>query len=165
MRLIDLIEKHDDDSILMRMAMLYDTAGDREEYRRVLGVLRTIRPASGSGMKLYVKLIANEEDGWYDAGGHDGSTHRGGSPVDYDLEYLPWDEWLGMAIEDSTLASMQEVEIIVHSLWNMTMVSFDPDDIQWEDGTHCKDGVWSVPLDDIDDDMLEDLLDEFDGSA
>lgn len=162
MRLVDLIEKHDDDSILMRMAMLYDIAEDREEFRRVLGVLRTIQPVDSED-ELYVKLISNECDGWYDVGSHDGTRHRNGVPVDYELDYLPWNQWLGMKIENSTLFAMQEIEIIAHCLWTMTSISFDPDDLQWDNEFNEHGGVWTIPLDDLDEDTLDDLLDEFSG--
>jgi len=159
MRLIDLIEKHDDESILMGMGLSYNVVEEREDYRRVLGILRTTQPETGSRMRLCIKLIANDEDGWYDVSGHDGTMRRD-VEVDYDLEYLPWEDWIGMEIEEGTLASMQEVEIIVHSLWNMTFVSFDPNDLQWVDGANEKDGVWSCPLEELPDGFLDDFLDE-----
>jgi len=168
-RLIDLIEKHSDESILMGMGLSYDLADDdRECYKGVLGILRGLEPCEGS-MTLSVRLLFGE-DGWYDVSGHD-DTMNGDVPVDFDLEYMPWEDWLGMEIEEETAATMPEIEIIVHCLWNMTIVSFNPADLEFIDGVNEKGGVWSMPFDDFrdefgseypEDDDDEDFDEDFD---
>ena len=46
------------------------------------------------------------------------------------LEFIPWTEWLGMTINERTLESFNELEIIAHCLFEMTFVSFDEDEIK-----------------------------------
>lgn len=48
------------------------------------------------------------------------------------IEFTPWEEWLGMEITEETLASFTELEILCHSLWEMTFVDFDEEIIQEE---------------------------------
>lgn len=53
-----------------------------------------------------------------------------GSNQSYALEYIPWEEWLGMKIAKATLENFSNLEIIAHCLYEMTFVSFDQDEIK-----------------------------------
>jgi hypothetical protein len=48
------------------------------------------------------------------------------------LEFTGWDKWLGMDVDESTLQVFTELEIISHSLYEMTFISFDQKIIQEE---------------------------------
>lgn len=48
------------------------------------------------------------------------------------IEFTPWNEWLGMDIDQNTLKTFNELEIISHSLYEMTFVGFEEEEIQAE---------------------------------
>lgn len=55
-----------------------------------------------------------------------------GLPIEYTLEFTPWNEWLAMPVASKTLHWFPEPEIIAHCLWEMTLHSFDESEIQDE---------------------------------
>jgi len=46
------------------------------------------------------------------------------------LEFTPWSEWLAMEIATESLQNFNELEIIVHCLYEMTFVGFEEEEIQ-----------------------------------
>jgi hypothetical protein len=48
------------------------------------------------------------------------------------LEFTPWDEWLGMNIDQSSLNDFSSYEIICHCLHEMTFMGFDQKEIKNE---------------------------------
>jgi hypothetical protein len=48
------------------------------------------------------------------------------------IEFTPWNEWLGMDIDQITLKTFNELEIISHCLFEMTFVGFEEEEIQAE---------------------------------
>lgn len=48
------------------------------------------------------------------------------------IEFTPWNEWLGMDIDQNTLKTFNELEIISHCLYEMTFVGFEEEEIQAE---------------------------------
>jgi len=46
------------------------------------------------------------------------------------LEFTPWNEWLAMGIATESLQNFNELEIIAHSLYEMTFVGFEEEEIQ-----------------------------------
>lgn len=48
------------------------------------------------------------------------------------IEYTPWNEWLGMPIDDNSLKKFSELEIISHCLNEMTYAGFEQEEIQSE---------------------------------
>jgi len=48
------------------------------------------------------------------------------------IEYTPWNEWLGMPIDDNSLKMFTELELISHCLNEMTYAGFEQDEIQSE---------------------------------
>ena len=45
------------------------------------------------------------------------------SEIDYALEFNPWEEWLGMEIDHSTLSQYSEIDIVAHCLFEMAYVN------------------------------------------
>ena len=41
------------------------------------------------------------------------------------IEFTPWNQWLGMEITENTMRDFSELEILCHSLYEMTLVDFD----------------------------------------
>jgi hypothetical protein len=48
------------------------------------------------------------------------------------IEFTPWNKWLGMEITDNTLKDFSELEILCHSLYEMTFIDFEEESIQDE---------------------------------
>lgn len=48
----------------------------------------------------------------------------------YALEFTPWDQWLYMTIDEDTINNFSLVEIVSHSLFEMTYCGYDQKDIQ-----------------------------------
>ncbi len=46
------------------------------------------------------------------------------------LEYVRWEKWLGMTIQQQTITEFTEPEIIAHCLYEMTWAGFDQKEIQ-----------------------------------
>jgi hypothetical protein len=46
------------------------------------------------------------------------------------IEFVAWNEWLGMEIDKKSLTNFTELEIIAHCLNEMTFAGFEQDDIQ-----------------------------------
>lgn len=48
------------------------------------------------------------------------------------IEFTPWSQWLGMEITENTLKEFSELEILCHSLFEMTFIDFEEESIQEE---------------------------------
>lgn len=48
----------------------------------------------------------------------------------YALEFVKWENWLGMDLAPETIENFNELEIIAHCLYEMTFCGYDQDDIQ-----------------------------------
>lgn len=46
------------------------------------------------------------------------------------IEFVPWNEWLGMEISEETPSNFTELEIIAHCLYELTFIGFDETEIQ-----------------------------------
>ncbi|MBN1118610.1 MAG: hypothetical protein JXA77_15470 [Bacteroidales bacterium] len=48
------------------------------------------------------------------------------------IDFTPWNEWLGMEIDQISLEEFDKFELIAHCLYEMTFYGFNEDDIQAE---------------------------------
>ena len=48
------------------------------------------------------------------------------------IEFTPWSQWLGMEITENALENFSELEIMGHSLYEMTFIGLEEDSIQNE---------------------------------
>jgi len=82
------------------------------------------------------------------------------------LEFTPWDEWLGMNIDQSSLNDFTSYEIICHSLHEMTFMGFDQEEIKNELDKikEAVDDYKNMTVEDknIKSISLDDLMKEFD---
>lgn len=58
------------------------------------------------------------------------STEFANSETSFALDLVPWEEWLGMELDPSTLQAHSGSDIIAHCLWEMTFFGFDQATIQ-----------------------------------
>lgn len=48
------------------------------------------------------------------------------------IEFTPWNQWLGMEITENTFEDFTELEILCHSMYEMTFIDFEEKSIQDE---------------------------------
>jgi hypothetical protein len=77
------------------------------------------------------------------------------------LEFTPWDEWLGMNIDHSSLQDFSSYEIICHCLQEMTFMGFNQEEIKneldkikevaddYKNLTEDEKNIKSISLDDL----------------
>lgn len=53
-----------------------------------------------------------------------------GDDTKYALDFMPWNEWLGLKIKEDLLERYSEEAVIAHSLWEMSFYSFDEEEIK-----------------------------------
>lgn len=109
--------------------------GNLFRYESVLEKLRFIIPEpSDIVLNITFQHDALDNDDYIDVSGKDLNPDHS-MPVVTDscaIEFTPWKQWLGMEITENTLNDFSELEILCHSLYEMTFIDFDEDSIQNE---------------------------------
>jgi len=123
---------------LMLLELYPDEEDNLSAYEDVLEKLRFMSPVS-SEIMLQLTLHEPEnldDESYVDVSGKDLNPDPE-MPVFTDacgIEFTPWNQWLGMEITENTLSNFSELEILCHSLYEMTFVAFDEVSIQKEMG-------------------------------
>lgn len=121
-------------SVEFTLLSLYPDQEDSIDlYKEVYEKLRLIEPITGDMSIVLTHYDEEEEpdDNYVQVSGKKYNELE--KKIEhYAIEFSPWNEWLGMEIEEETLASFNELEIISHCLFEMTFVSFDEEEIQDE---------------------------------
>lgn len=134
MQLIDLIQSNSWLSIQMVLVQLHpDVEEDIEAYEKVFKLLQ-VMPAKTSKVTIELNLITEDcdEDGFVDVSGYYTDPAERIDPFSNSLaiEFVPWEEWLGMELDQHALATFSELEIIAHCLHEMTYGGFEQEEIQ-----------------------------------
>lgn len=136
MKFKELIDSHEWPSVEITLLKLYpDQEKNLDGYRDVFSRLRVMSPEQSN-----VFLVVSNEVDDFDQTEY---VHVSGvyidptkSPDGYTgslaIEFTAWNEWLGMVISGESLAEFSELEIIAHSLFEMTFVGFEEESIQAE---------------------------------
>lgn len=136
MKLIDLIRNN---SWLTVESVLLDNYPEEDKnlsgYEAVFNHLKSI-PVTGSAMAIEIKRVTDDfdQEDFVEVCGKVKEVNRSQEEKaeSYALEFTPWTEWLGMAIDEGTLNSYTEAEVIAHCLYEMTFIGFDEETIQAE---------------------------------
>ena len=109
--------------------------GNLPFYEEVLEKLRFMSPIS-SDIMLNITWQQDDFDDekYVDVSGKDLNPDTT-LPVVTDacaIEFTPWNKWLGMEVTENTLKDFTELEILCHSLYEMTFVYFEEESIQDE---------------------------------
>jgi hypothetical protein len=94
-----------------------------KEAREALEYLQSLEPAR-SDMRIYIEYREDQEGGYHEVLGRDGSLGRHGQEESYALFLVDWDEWLGMEIEANTLKQYSELDVLCHCFWEMTWCGY-----------------------------------------
>ena len=120
------------------------------KFQNVFDTLLSLNPRV-TKMRLFVEedLSQGEDEGpGVDVFGKDGTLNKdladfryfretagedfANSETSFALELVPWEKWLGMEIDPSTLQAYASPDIIAFCLWEMTFFGFDQATIQKE---------------------------------
>ncbi len=135
MTLKDLLRKNSWLNIQKELYRQYPEEEVNDEgYETVFGKLQMMR-AQQSDTVIVLTLVADET--LYDTPYVDVSGRKLKSPAtddvaaeSYAIEFKPWDEWLGMTIDEQTAREFSETQILAHCLYEMTFVGFNQEEIQ-----------------------------------
>ncbi|MFA4903172.1 MAG: DUF6557 family protein [Desulfobaccales bacterium] len=83
-----------------------------------------------SKMRIHIEYREDEESGYHDVLGRDGSLREDGQEESYSLFLVEWDEWLGMEIETETLGKYSELDILCHVFWEMTWCGYSMEKVK-----------------------------------
>ena len=50
----------------------------------------------------------------------------------YAIEFMSWNDWLGMRISRDSLLNFNELEIVSHCIYEMTFIDFDEEEIEYQ---------------------------------
>jgi hypothetical protein len=157
MKLMTLFEKSRWDAVWPNLLKLYpDQEASLADYERVYWNLLS---ASAADTTLHIVIKYVPKEGKY--GGYwDVSAQNMEDLEIYAIEFRPWEEWLGMEIDLETLNTLAPLDIICHSLWEMTFIGYDQDEIKqkWNEVLQAKDEMsdarhlssWEEFLEDMD---------------
>lgn len=103
-----------------------------EKGKNVLDILKTMEPVINEDLELAVwhGLTDNHEVG-FDVSGI-GYNELFDDRISYDIETMPWNEWLGMPVEEDTLKELTPAQIVGYSLYEMTFSGWTEQQIRDE---------------------------------
>lgn len=139
MKLHEIIKSHTWLSVELTLRELCpERANHMNGYRNAFESLRILTPEDndtrilleecdtddGSGRKTYIDVKGQQ--------GNTGEVDEKGQPLEYALEWMEWEKWLGMDLAPATRKDFSELEIIAHCLCEMTCNGFDNEEIKQE---------------------------------
>jgi len=136
MKLTNLIKNNEWLSVEIILWQLYpDEKKNASAYKKVFSTLQLTEPVSGN-----ISVVLSIEHDSFDESEYIDVSGRYNKPEDsineltnaLAIEFTPWNEWLGMNIDENTLQHFTELEIIAHCLYEMTFIGFDEEEIQSE---------------------------------
>lgn len=126
----ELIQKTQWKDIKQKMLELYpDEYENLGAYRYVWYQLVYILDPKQNNMEILicdrVDDLLGDYEIYQDVSGWDGIQR-------WAIEFTPWEEWLGMKINEETLKKYSRDEIVVHCMWEMTYCGFNQKEIKEE---------------------------------
>lgn len=137
MRFSTLIKSHHWLSVEMTLLRLYpDQKESFDGYRDVFDRLQLMEPAMDDMLLVLSEhpCDIDEENDFYDTyvdvSGRKLVPEPDSLTDSYALEFVKWENWLGMELAPETIDNFNELEIIAHCLYEMTFCGYDQEDIQ-----------------------------------
>ena len=116
----------------MLLKLYPDQKGNISSYKKVFNKLQVLEPTE-QDFSILARWVKDDEENDYVivSGYYNSDKDADGQPTeDYALDFTPWSKWLGMDIDQNTLKTFSELEIIAHCLYDLTFYGFDEDTIQ-----------------------------------
>ena len=101
----------------------------RKRAREAFEYIQSLKPV-GYEMRIHLEYQDDEEGGYHDVSGRDGSLRENGQEECFGLFLMDWDEWLGMEIEAETLEKYSELDILCHCFWEMTWCGYSMEKVK-----------------------------------
>ncbi len=144
MKFWELVYKYKWDEICPVLISLYPN--DQQNiagFKMVFEQLRTLT-LSETNMRIILEEVFDEfENEWYTCvSGRDGTLKKeenpeifkddkiGNQEVAYGIEFVDWEEWLGMDIDPEAISNYSETDIVAHCLWEMTFYGYTQEAIK-----------------------------------
>ncbi len=101
-------------------------------YEDVFNQLQTIQPAGSNTEIVLTEHIDEglEEEHYTIVSGKEAINNTDMESESLAIEFVQWNEWLGMTIEKNTLKDYTQLEMLSHCLYEMTFAGFDEESIQ-----------------------------------
>lgn len=144
MKFAELVYKYKWDEVCPALIHLYPN--DQKNiavFKMVFEQLQTLTHAE-SNMRIILEEVFDEfENGWYTCvSGKNGTLKKeenpeifkddkiGNQEVSYGIEFVDWEEQLGMDIDPGSISNYPETDIIAHCLWEMTFYGYTQEAIK-----------------------------------
>ena len=124
MKLKDLIQNNSWKELELKFKGLYpEDIGNLEGFKKVYNALATLQPIK-TDFQIVLSERNNDEETFINVNGKDKSGDN------YGLDFIKWEEWLEMEVDFQTLEDYENLDIVVHCLWEMTFHGYDQEQIQ-----------------------------------
>ena len=101
-----------------------------EKGSKVFDVLRTMEPVKKDDLKLSVwHGLTDDHEAGYDVSGI-GYSELLNDHTCFAIEGTPWNEWLGMPVEEDTLKELTPAQIVGYSMYEMTYFGWSEEEIR-----------------------------------
>jgi hypothetical protein len=115
----DIIINSNWNDIEKLLLTLDENKNNLEGYKKVYDELMKLKPKR-SDCVLSIKHVKNVEEEYEDVFGISKKDNQ-----NYALEFTPWQEWLGMEVDQKTLKKYSKSSIIANCIYEMTFYGFD----------------------------------------
>jgi len=129
MNLSELISRYSWAEVKPVYLRLYAKEKRRRKKQEAFEYIRSLKPAE-SNMRIHIEFQEDEDGGYHDVSGRDGSLRENGQEECFGLFPMDWDEWLGMEIEADTLEKYPELDILCHVFWEMTWCGYSMEKVK-----------------------------------
>lgn len=137
MKFSELIKSQHWLSVELTILDLYpDQSGIIDEYRRVFESLQLIEPVNDEILIVLTQYDSDTDDDslpkstYVDVSGRKLKPEPNSITDSYAIEFVKWENWLGMTLAPETLENFSELEIIAHCLYEMTFCGYEQEEIQ-----------------------------------
>ena len=126
MRFKELVVKTDFEDVWRCLCTYYSDKDEnavsviQTKYLNIYSQLKTMKSESNE-LKISIrfnKASDDDDEAYHCVAG----VHSFESDTSYGIEFVPWNEWLGMDIEPETEKNYTHSDIVAHCLWEMTFM-------------------------------------------
>ena len=144
MKLAELVCNCDWGSIRSAILRLYpDDRKNMPGFESVFQRLQALTPAI-TNMRIVLEEVLDDDENerYTDVCGKDGTLKKeenpeifkdnqiGNQEVSYGIEFVEWEEWIGMDIDSGSLSKYSVSDILAHCLWEMTFYGYTQEAIR-----------------------------------